>query len=80
MIRKVNRATSTALLFIIFISMRLLSMEKLMIIFLPFLLVSDSTLFLFTLALFPLAIFLLIVSAIVRFYQIVKSSMLSRSE
>ncbi|QIW24761.1 hypothetical protein EWF20_11860 [Sulfolobus sp. S-194] len=71
MLRKINKATNNALLFLLLISLRLLSLEKLMILFLPFLIASDSTFFLINIALIPLAVILLIMSAMLRFYQII---------
>lgn len=73
MIRKINRATANALLFLIFISLRLLSIEKLSIIFLPFLLASESTFFLINIALIPVALFLLLMSSLVKLYQIIRN-------
>jgi len=73
MIRKINRATANALLFLIFISLRLLSIEKLSIIFLPFLLASESTFFLINVALIPGALFLLLMSSLIKLYQIIRN-------
>jgi len=73
MIRKINRATASALLFLIFISLRLLSIEKLTIIFLPFLLASESTFFLINVALIPVALFLLLMSSLIKLYQIIRN-------
>jgi len=73
MMRKINRATANALLFLIFISLRLLSIEKLSIIFLPFLLASESTFFLINVALIPVALFLLLISSLIKLYQIIRN-------
>jgi len=63
---KINRATSRALLFLIFTSLRFLSLEKISIVFLPFLLVSDSTFFLVNIGLIPVALFLLLMALIIK--------------
>lgn len=63
---KLNRATSRALVSLLLLSMRLLSLHQLMFLVIPFLFEAESGSFVLTnLALIPVALLLLLVSAIV---------------
>lgn len=62
-----NKVTARALLFLIFVSLRLLSLEKLAILFLPFILVNDSTSFLLNIGLIPIAFLLLVMVSLIKF-------------
>lgn len=61
-----NRATSLALAYLLGLSLRLLSLHQLAFLLIPFFLVTDTTsMFLVNIALIPLALLLLLISALV---------------
>ncbi|WP_221288394.1 hypothetical protein [Stygiolobus caldivivus] len=70
-----NRITARVLLFLVFASLKLLSLEKLAILFLPFILVNDTTSFLLNIGLIPVAAFLLVIVALIKFMMIVKDKL-----
>ena len=67
-----NKVTARALLFLIFVSLRLLSLEKLAILFLPFILINDSTSFLLNIGLIPIAFLLLVMVSLVKFWILMR--------
>jgi hypothetical protein len=67
-----NKVTARALLFLIFASLRLLSLEKLAILFLPFTLINDSTSFLLNIGLIPIAFLLLVMVSLIKFWILVR--------